>query len=145
MGILSKIIVGISLVGMLSGYMKNIFGFEIDQIAWIGIGNIGLLIGYLLHLYDERKKWRLAFLTTNPQYREFELLWKLNRLLSHARFYLRPGNLPGEGKLEEWHGEVIKTLEEWNRDYKDYYLLNDKPNLGHRVCQLEQTLDWILC
>lgn len=115
---------------------------EIDQFTWIAIGNICLLLGYLIFLREERKKWREGFLIANPDWQNYEHLWKLYKLLAEGRIYLGP-SLHGE-RLEDWHMKVVKALDEWKSDYKHYYLLNDKPNLGHRICQLEQTLDWIM-
>lgn len=142
MGILWKILAVFGPVLMLVGYFQKVLALQIDQLTWIGIGNVCLLAGYLLFLKEERKKWRKQFLTVNPDWQKYEHLWKLYMLLAKGRTFLQSG-LHGE-QLEDWHEKVIKILDEWKPDYKQYYLLNDKPNLGHRICQLEQTLDWIL-
>jgi len=144
MDMLWKILAVLGPTLMLIGYFQRVFALEIDQFTWIAVGNICLLIGYLIFLKEERKKWTKQFLVVNPEWRDREHLWVSYRLLAEGHIYLYKSGLHGE-KLEDWHARVCAALENWSPEYKKYYLLNDKPDLGYRVRYLEQTLDWILC
>lgn len=144
MGILYTLAGVLGVITMLVGYFKDVFSLEISSFIWIGFGNLALFAAYLLFLADERRKWGREFLYKKPEYRSYEYLYQLHKLLAKARSDFNSGNVPNDTQLEQWHTKVVNTLKAWNSNYLDVYLMNDKPMMGDRIRQLDETLNFIV-
>jgi hypothetical protein len=94
----------------------------------------------------DRVEFRSGFLQRNPDFDQYEKVFKLYRLLAEAKFYFLHGTpLPGS-KQQDWNEKVELLLRDIRPNYLDYYKLNlgqDSP-FGQRVCTLEQTLEYIV-